>query len=78
MPSLGLLLEHPIFDSYNRKITAINANLDPSHAEYRPPIDFEAHKEAIDAFKQKHVYERMRDIEDRGGVYGHSSLTIIC
>lgn len=68
MPSLGLLLEHPIFDSYNRKISSINANLQPTDAEYRPPIDFEVYREEIDRFKQKHIYDRMRDIEDRGGV----------
>ncbi|KAG6832259.1 hypothetical protein H0H87_002155 [Tephrocybe sp. NHM501043] len=70
MPSLGLLLEEPIFDSYNNRMaTTVNANLDPSHPDYRPPISFEAHREAIDAFKQKYIYENMRLVEDRDGLF---------
>ena len=69
MPSLGLLLEHPIFDSYNRKIAGYNENVKEDDPLFRPAIDFDIHREKIEQFKQDHIYSRMRDIEDRGGVY---------
>lgn len=68
MPSLGLLLEHPIFGSYNEKVSNINKNLQPTDPEYRPPIDFDIHRDAIDKFKQYHIYDNMRAIEDSDGV----------
>jgi tRNA pseudouridine38-40 synthase len=68
MPALGLLLEEPIFDSYNSKIARVNEKLTPEHADYRPPIEFEAHRDAITAFKQTHIYENMRRVEDRDGL----------
>jgi tRNA pseudouridine38-40 synthase len=74
MPALGLLLEYPIFDSYNKKVTSINEKLEPAHADYRPEIDFEKHRESIDAFKQTFIYDNMRCIEDRDGVW--VSLTV--
>jgi len=64
MPSLGLLLEHPIFESYNRKVGNVNENLSPEDAEFRPPIDFDPHREEIEKFKQTHIYDRMREAED--------------
>ncbi|KAI0064005.1 pseudouridine synthase [Artomyces pyxidatus] len=69
MPSLGLLLEHPIFESYNRKVAGVNGKLTPEDADFRPPIDFEIHQNKIDDFKQEQIYSRMRDIEDRGDVF---------
>ena len=69
MPSLGLLLEHPIFESYNNhKIAGVNENLSPEDAEFRPPIDFDIYHEEIEIFKQTHIYDRMRDAEDRKAV----------
>lgn len=68
MPSLGLLLEHPIFDSYNKKVSGINEKLQPTDTEYRPPIDFDIHHEAMAKFKQEHIYDNMRAIEDRAGM----------
>jgi tRNA pseudouridine38-40 synthase len=65
MPSLGLLLEHPIFESYNRKVESVNEDLSPEDAEFRPLIDFEIHREEIDKFRQTYIYERMREAEDR-------------
>lgn len=64
MPSLGLLLEHPIFESYNRKVGNVNEELSPEDVEFRPPIDFEIYREEIERFKQTHIYDRMRDTED--------------
>ncbi|PCH36214.1 tRNA pseudouridine synthase [Wolfiporia cocos MD-104 SS10] len=69
MPALGLLLEYPIFDTYTRKVSSVNEKLQPSDSEYRPPIDFELHREAIDEFKQQHIYTRMRAIEGQEGVF---------
>lgn len=68
MPSLGLLLEQPIFESYNAKVAAISEKLDPSDPDYRPPINFELHQEAMAQFKQKFIYDNMRKIEDRDGL----------
>ncbi|KAN0137009.1 pseudouridine synthase [Lactarius tabidus] len=69
VPSLGLLLEYPIFESYNRKIESVNEGLSPEDPEFRPPIDFEVHREAIEKFKQTHIYDRMRETEDRRAVF---------
>ncbi|KAI6114821.1 pseudouridine synthase [Pisolithus croceorrhizus] len=70
MPALGLLLEYPIFESYNRRVAANNEKLkDPSDADYRPEIDFEVHRKAIDDFKQKYIYDNMRNTEDRCGIF---------
>lgn len=70
MPALGLLLEYPIFESYNKRIQEESSKLklQPSDPDYRAPIDFEVYRDKIDAFKQEHIYERMRSIEDMGGV----------
>lgn len=71
MPALGLLLEYPIFHSYNQKVTTANERekYDDSHVDFRPPIDFEQYRETIDAFKQQFIYEDMRAAEDRYGMY---------
>jgi hypothetical protein len=70
MPALGLLLEYPIFDMYNKKITAANEKLSgPEDAEWRPPIDFEVHRAQIDEFKENVIYTNMRAIEEREGMY---------
>jgi tRNA pseudouridine38-40 synthase len=68
MPALGLLLENPIFDSYNNKVASINQKLQPSDPEYRPPIDFEIHRETMEKFKQQYIYDNMRTTEDRDGM----------
>ncbi|KAJ7509764.1 pseudouridine synthase [Mycena galericulata] len=69
MPALGLLLEQPIFDSYNTRVARVNEKLTPEDTEYRPPIDFAVHEEAIAAFKQTHIYDNMRRVEDRDGLF---------
>ena len=66
MPALGLLLECPVFEAYNRKITAANERIkDPDDLEQRHPIDFEVHQEVIEKFKNEHIYSQMRAIEDK-------------
>jgi tRNA pseudouridine38-40 synthase len=68
MPSLGLLLEQPVFDSYNAKVSKINEKLEPADPAYRPPIDFSLYQNEIEVFKQEHIYSGMRAIEDSFGV----------
>jgi tRNA pseudouridine38-40 synthase len=66
MPALGLLLESPVFDSYNiHKLAGVNEGLKPTDADYRPPIDFSIHQDKIDKFKEDFIYSKMRMIEDR-------------
>ncbi|GJE90935.1 tRNA pseudouridine synthase [Phanerochaete sordida] len=69
MPALGLLLEYPIFDNYNKKIASSNDKLKPDDPEYRMPIDFEVHREKIEQFKQDFIYSRMRSIESQSGLF---------
>lgn len=68
MPSLGLLLDNPLFDSYNQRISGISEKLQPTDPEYRPPIDFEIHRNSMEEFKQRYIYDNMRVIEDRDGM----------
>lgn len=49
-PGLGLLLERPIFDGYNKKFG--------SEAP-RQPIDFSEFKKEIQEFKQREIYDRI-------------------
>lgn len=61
-PSLGLLLERPVFDSYNKRAKSeLN----------KEPIDFEKYKTEMDAFKQKFIYERMYHDEEKDNVFGN-------
>ncbi|KAL4250199.1 tRNA pseudouridine synthase TruA family protein [Abortiporus biennis] len=69
MPALGLLLEYPIFETYNKKIGAVNGKLASDDPEYRPPIDFEQYRDKIDQFKTEYIYSNMRGAEDRLGVF---------
>ncbi|KAF3915299.1 hypothetical protein AA313_de0202423 [Arthrobotrys entomopaga] len=48
-PALGLLLDHPVFDTYNKK----------ADQHGRGHITFEKHKEKIQEFKQKHIYDKL-------------------
>ena len=71
MPSLGLLLENPIFESYSKRVSDITTskNLKEDHPDYRPAIDFEVYRDEIEKFKVEHIYSRMRASEDRVEVY---------
>jgi len=61
-PSLGLLLERPVFDSYNKR-----AKSDLG----KEPITFDHYTAEMDAFKQKFIYERMYHDEERENVFGN-------
>lgn len=76
MPALGLLLEYPVFDSYNKKVADISANLQSDDAGYRPPIDFELYRVDMEKFKDKFIYENMRTTEERSGMYVFPWMTL--
>ncbi|KPI39988.1 tRNA pseudouridine synthase 1 [Cyphellophora attinorum] len=61
-PSLGLLLERPVFDSYNRRAKG-DFGLQP--------IDFDKYKKEMDEFKQREIYERMYHDEEEDNVFGN-------
>jgi len=70
MPALGLLLEYPVFEGYNRRIAIANERVnDLNDPERREPIDFEVHRETIEKFKDEHIYSRMRSIEDKQAIF---------
>jgi len=69
MPALGLLLEYPVFESYDKKITAANERVRDTNSEHRQSIDFEVHREKIEQFKNDHIYTRMRTIEEKQAVW---------
>ncbi|KAM6497070.1 Pseudouridine synthase [Amanita muscaria] len=69
MPSLGLLLEEPVFESYNGRMAIINDKLDPSDPAYRPPIDFDLYRDQIVEFKDDFIYKNMREVEDQTGLF---------
>ncbi|KAH7590035.1 tRNA pseudouridine synthase [Nakaseomyces glabratus] len=48
-PALGLLLEAPVFESYNKRLEKFG---------YKP-IDFSKYQEKVDAFKMKHIYDKI-------------------
>ncbi|KAF3938180.1 hypothetical protein ABW19_dt0201765 [Dactylella cylindrospora] len=48
-PALGLLLDHPVFDTYNKK----------ADQHERGHITFEPYKEKIQEFKQKNIYDKL-------------------
>jgi tRNA pseudouridine38-40 synthase len=55
-PSLGLLLERPIFDSYNKRAKGDLG---------KEPIDFDKFKKEVDEFKQREIYERIYGDEEK-------------
>lgn len=48
-PALGLLLESPVFDGYNKRLEKFGYN----------PIDFSKFQDQMDAFKMKHIYDKI-------------------
>jgi tRNA pseudouridine38-40 synthase len=81
-PAAGLFLEEPVFENYNKKIGIANAKWkdaatsgkkvqedDSEHAQnfIREPLDFDKHKEKIEAFKLEHIYKVMQKMEEEQG-----------
>lgn len=55
-PGLGLLLERPVFEGYSRKAV---------DSLGREPIDFTKHDDKIQAFKDKEIYQRIFEVEEK-------------
>ena len=55
-PGLGLVLERPVFDTYNERIKGDND---------RNPINFDGYAEEINEFKQREIYQRIFKEEER-------------
>ena len=68
MPALGLLLEEPLFDSYNQRMATINEKFKPTDPDYRPPIDFNQYRDNMNVFKEQFIYKTMRQVEDQQGL----------
>ncbi|KAG5925434.1 hypothetical protein E4U42_004289 [Claviceps africana] len=59
-PGLGLLLERPVFENYNRRAKDILG---------KPQIDFGNYEEKLLAFKEKHIYSRIFDVEEKENTF---------
>ncbi|KIO26619.1 hypothetical protein M407DRAFT_15026 [Tulasnella calospora MUT 4182] len=75
-PALGLLLEQPLFGSYNDRVRSENAALEKQKVSdeekanrRRDEIDFSKHQKDIGEFKLKLIYERMREEEAKSNVF---------
>ncbi|KAJ5143207.1 uncharacterized protein N7515_001994 [Penicillium bovifimosum] len=60
-PGLGLLLERPIFDSYNAKAASLLE---------RSPINFKKFEKEMDEFKQREIYDRIFREEEQSAGFG--------
>lgn len=59
-PGLGLLLERPVFDSYNEK---------QARAAGRESIDFKRYEKQIEEFKEREIYQRIFREEAQGNQF---------
>ncbi|EAW06346.1 pseudouridine synthase PUS2 [Aspergillus clavatus NRRL 1] len=59
-PGLGLLLERPIFDGYNKKATTTLG---------KDPIDFSKYEKEINEFKQREIYDRIFREEEQANAF---------
>ncbi|KAL9948161.1 tRNA pseudouridine synthase 1 [Verticillium nonalfalfae] len=59
-PGLGLLLERPVFEGYSRKAV---------DSLGREPIDFTKHDDKIQAFKDKQIYQRIFEVEEKENIF---------
>ncbi|KAJ2967393.1 hypothetical protein NUW58_g10466 [Xylaria curta] len=55
-PSLGLLLEHPVFENYNKRAVE-NLNLEA--------LDYSKYDKEIQAFKEEQIYRRIFELEEK-------------
>ncbi|PWY93273.1 tRNA pseudouridine synthase [Aspergillus sclerotioniger CBS 115572] len=58
-PGLGLLLERPVFNSYNRKTLETG----------KDPINFDKHADTINEFKQREIYDRIFREEEESNAF---------
>ncbi|KAH8829258.1 pseudouridine synthase [Flagelloscypha sp. PMI_526] len=76
-PALGLLLENPLFDSYNTRVQEFNANeVLQRMGETREILNWDQYSDQIHTFKEKQIYPVIRGIEERDGLF-HSWLTYL-
>ncbi|KAF7563989.1 hypothetical protein G7046_g129 [Stylonectria norvegica] len=59
-PGLGLLLERPVFENYNRKAT---------ESFNKEKIDFSKYEEKVQAFKDKEIYTRIFSVEEKDSTF---------
>lgn len=59
-PGLGLLLERPVFDSYNDK---------QARQHGKDPIDFDKYEKEIEEFKEREIYQRIFREEAQGNQF---------
>ncbi|KAK2762636.1 tRNA pseudouridine synthase 1 [Arachnomyces sp. PD_36] len=60
-PGLGLLLERPVFNQYNKKATELE----------KEPIDFSKYDKEIDEFKEREIYQRIYREEEESNAFGN-------
>jgi tRNA pseudouridine38-40 synthase len=65
VPGLGLLLERPVFQAYNKRATTELG---------REPIDFAKYEDKIEEFKHREIYERIYREEEAQNQYVPASL----
>ncbi|CAN6661023.1 tRNA pseudouridine synthase 1 [Trichomonascus vanleenenianus] len=58
-PSLGLLLEQPVYETYNKRLSEFGHGA----------ITFDPHQEEIEAFKHKHIYDKIYTEEAKENVF---------
>ena len=63
-PSLGLLLERPVFDTYNNKMRV-------QDVEGKGEVGFDKYEKEIEEFKQREIYERIFREEHAHDTYVH-------
>lgn len=61
-PSLGLLLERPVFDTYNKNLVREGPNK-------RGEVGFERFEKEVEEFKQREIYERIFREEERDATF---------
>ena len=66
-PALGLLLEKPLFEQYNK---SIKVAIEKDDTLERDLIDFSLYQNEIDEFKQKWIYNAISKEEKEGSVFG--------
>lgn len=58
-PGLGLLLEQPVYDAYNLRLGTFGYD----------PLSFDKWKDEVEAFKFKHIYDKIYSEEEREHVF---------
>ena len=58
-PSLGLLLEQPVYEGYNTRLGTFGYE----------PINFDKYQDTVEAFKMKHIYDKIYSEEAKENVF---------